>query len=392
MPPRTISVARSLAAGALAAAAGPLWACGGAAPPPPAPVPAASHAECVLPSTGGAALDSLVAAASGADTALLTLARARTPIGLSCTGRPLPRVAAAWNPDSTRTHWTLVVPAAAELARHWRDDRNAAAALRLAGVTSVVPLDDRRLVVGFAAAVDSVPAVFADPALAAPGDADAPSAIRLLAPAGGDLRDALDRGATVVTSDPAVIGYADRRPGITPHPLPWNRTYVLLAPRGGSTPLVLAAGDSAEMRGALARDAVRVAARAAAPPYWWDSTDCARAPAPGGSAAATVAYPADDPVARALAERILAMSNTPNLVASGVADAELSAAITRGEYAAVVVPLPKRALVPCREIAAWPVGAAALPLIETRPTALLPPGAPPLQVDYDGGLLVGEQR
>jgi hypothetical protein len=373
--PRRIVLIAGLAAG-----------CGGGSAPVPAAQPAPASEECALRSggAGGPALaGALVAAAIGADTALVSPARGRTPIGLSCTGRPVPRGAASWSTDSSRTAWTLVLPGAGETATRWRTDR-AAEALRWAGVVSVIPLDDRRLVVTFRTPQATVPPVFAHPALAAEGE----SGDAELSPAApADLRDALDEGAAVVvTADPAVLDYAAARPGLTRHGLPWNRTYVLLMAAGARPPLVIPS-DTAGFRAALARDAVPAAARAAEPPFWWETTPgCGRPPAGMAPPAGGILYPAEDPVARALAERLVAIAG-PGAVARGAPEAGLREAIARGAAQASVVSLPRLALLPCREIAGWPAGATALPLVDTRPSALVRDGTPPLAVDYDGGLL-----
>jgi hypothetical protein len=100
-----------------------------------------------------------------------------------------------------------------------------------------------------------------------------------------------------------------------------------------------------------------------------------------------VVYPRSDPVARALAERIVAIGG-PSMVARAVAADELADAIASGSGMAYVVPLPRLPLLPCREIAAWPVDARGLPLIDTRPTAIVRQGTPPIIVDHDGALHV----
>ena len=365
--------------------------CGGTGTVPAPPAPVAE--ECLIRSGDSIAAGPLLAAANGDDTLLLAAARRRTLIGMSCAGRPVPRVATGWTADSSRTAWTLLLPSAAEIATRWRERPDAAAALRAAGVTSVVPLDQRRLVVTFGTPQEGVPALFADPALGAPaGLAADTSSIRLLT-GGGDLRDALDRGvALVLTADPAVLEYGGSRPGVASHPLPWSRTYILLAP-GGEIVLGGVVADSARFREALARDVVRVAARGAQPPFWWETpVGCARRPAVARPAPSPIViYPGDDPVARALAERMVAMAEAPGAIARGVPAGRLPAAIAGGAGWLYVVPLPRLPLVPCRELAAWPEGAATIPLIETRLTALLQPGAPPLRVEYDGALLPTER-
>jgi hypothetical protein len=376
MPPRILLLA-ALVAG-----------CGGAALVPPAPTPERPADACVLKSAGAGDSvgrpGSLVAAAAAADTSLLSPARAWTPIGLDCTGLPVPRVAESWSPTFGGRNWTLVVPSAADLVSAWRARPEAAAALRLGGVTSYVPVDEHRLVVTFAETGD--PAFFADPALAS-GAATADSASFRILPPPADLRDAVDGGADVViTGDPAVADYAARRGGYSALPLPWSRTYVLLVPGGIEA---LGFEDGAGFRDALARDAVRTWARGAEGARWWDSVDCRRAPSAAASPSPAVVYPSSDAAARALAERIVATARS-GAVTRPVADGQLGLAIARGLGTAYVASVPFLPLVPCREVAGWPNGARVVPLIDTRRTAVVRDGTPPLRVDHDGGILLPE--
>lgn len=374
--------------------AGLVAGCGGAvAPPPPPPSPATAAGTgdgCVLAGGDPASSRAPVAAAGEGDTALLSPLRARTPIGLDCTGRPVPRAATAWSPDSSRTGWTLVLAEPSRAAAAWREPE-ARAALRLGGATSVVPLDAQRIVVSFREPQDTVPAVFADPVLALPQPAESLPSIQVIST--GDLRDALDRGADLVlTADPAVLEYAGTLPEYAPHPLPWSRTYVLIVPDSPAA-LELAVPDTAAFRDGLAREAVRGAARGAEPPFWWErATRCERAPGPGEESPRVVLYPASDGVARALAERIVALSGTPGLVARAAAAWELPAAMARGAAAGFVVPLPRTPTLPCREVGTWPTGAKVLALIDTRLTAVVREGAPPVRVDHDGGILPAGTR
>jgi hypothetical protein len=105
-----------------------------------------------------------------------------------------------------------------------------------------------------------------------------------------------------------------------------------------------------------------------------------------------VLYSRSDPVARALAERLVALSELPGAIARGVGPSELATALHTGTGRAYVVALPRRALVPCREIAAWPPGAVALALIDTRARLILRNGVPPLEVDYDGAIRPVQSR
>lgn len=370
--------------------AGLLAGCGGAV----APARPAAPEACLLGDGAGAGSGELSAAAAEADTGFLSPARLRTPIGLDCAGRPVARRASSWSRDSSARNWTLVLEAPADLAATWRA-AVPAAVLRAAGVSSVVPLDERRLVVSFHQPHATVPLVFADPALAAAGEAgEADEGPVRLGPLTGDLRDAVDRGTDLVlTADPAVLEYAASRSGYTVHPLPWSRTYLLLAPAGDSA-LRFELRDTAGFRADLARDAVRVDARGAAPPFWWDTVDCARSRSPASRPAGprVVIHPAADPVARSLAERLVAMSRTPDLVARSASPAELDAALSSGAAAGFVVPVPRVPAVLCRERAGWPAGWEALALVDTRLTAVLRVGAPAVHVEYDGGVVPVERR
>src|SRR5439155_581463 len=80
-------------------------------------------------------------------------------------------------------------------------------------------------------------------------------------PAGGDQRDLLDAGVDLlVTDDPGAVAYAATRADFSSVPLPWDRTYVLLAPVPVRAP--------APILEDLARHVVRVEARPASPPFW----------------------------------------------------------------------------------------------------------------------------
>ena len=148
-----------------------------------------------------------------------------------------------------------------------------------------------------------------------------------------DARAALDAGFdAVVSSDVATIEYAGALPGYTAAQLPWNRTYMLVGADG--------AGEDADAatRSDLARDAVRGAVRPAEPSSGSRSARCGSAlPARGSTRA--IAYPAGDPIARGLAERIAALawpaSRTP---------AWLRAHIRPADRAPVVLPMRADAL------------------------------------------------
>jgi hypothetical protein len=241
-------------------------------------------------------------------------------------------------------------------------------------------------------------------------------------------RDALDAGVTgVITADAATIAYATTRADLVVVPLPWDRVYVLATPLDstaapGDAEGSWAVGD----RSALASDAVRVDARAAGDHYWWtDSSSCTASDTAGPStpvltAAPTVvppprrsslagqhrlAYPRDDEVARALAGRLVALRarRDPSAQAIGLAAADLPVALADGRVGAAIVAIPRRVSSPCKASARWRAGWPAswpatsstgaatprwLPLIETRPHAVVRRDRVGLSLDADDALHV----
>jgi hypothetical protein len=324
----------------------------------------------------------------------------RTPVRFDCTGRPLPGLATAWSGDSSGKYWTLEFGAgpqasggeemtAARVATAWRTAPRAAATLELGGVESMLPLDERRLAVGFSSAHRTLPAIFADPALGLPRGGTVPN--RLVATvSGGDLRDALDGDAdVVVSSEPLLLDYARQRPELTAVPLPWSRSYVLVVPPGRAIEGVIPS-DTAAFRAGLARDAVHAEARPAVAPFWWDTRrKCSRQP--GAEALSplpsnAIAYQRGDASARELAERLVALADTQQLTARGYPADELAAALREGRERAYVLAVPSRVYVPCRETADWPAGSVSVALVESRARAVIRRGTPVLVVDWDGTL------
>lgn len=272
MHPRTTRALRPALAGALVAA-GIGAGCGPAGPPAAMPTPAAAADECVLRSVESVRTrEVLVFTGTEGDSTLLAGLRLEPPVRLDCRKRPRPGLASAWSSDSAGRAWTLIFPDAGIVAETWRRRADAVAALRFGGVESVVPLDGRRLVVTFSAAYDTLPSLFADPALGLSRDSLAARMLRPMPP--GDARDALDRGADVIrTSDPRALDYAATRADLAVIALPWDRTYALVLP--ATSPGLGSSGgsDGAGFQAALA-DAVRVEARAAEPPFWWEAAFC----------------------------------------------------------------------------------------------------------------------
>jgi hypothetical protein len=398
MPPRTIHRAGALAAAVLACLS---TGCGGAPAAVPEPVPAAD--PCLLPTGEPGPPRALVVAASRPDdTASVARPQPQPLLWLDCTGAARPGAAESWTPDSTRRTWTLVLApstldvAAGSAAAEWRTRPEAATTLRHAGVASVVPLDDRRLVVTLDRRYDSVPPVLADPSLALVTDSGPTVGTSFqIRPLAGDPRDALDAGADILPTDDAeVLEYARARQDFLVHPLPWSRTYVLVVPPGQRGFEGLIPADSAAFRADLARNAVRVEARAATGPFWWAGAglcpDTEEAASQSARGLRLTAQSWDDPVGRALAERLVARAGTSMRVIGGLHPRSPIPAIQSELGTAYVVPVPRAPLVPCREIAAWPAGATVVPLIETRRSVVVRRGVPPLNVELDGRLRIAE--
>lgn len=215
---------------------------------------------------------------------------------------------------------------------------------------------------------------------------------------GADLRDLLDRGSpapgsprvdVLVTRDPDVLSYAAQLGSYRSVALPWDRTYTLVAPRLDSA----ATSPSMEQRDALARDAVQADARGAQPPFWWETdTTCATGtPRYSAGAPRIVGYPADDPIARQLAERIVALASaqgTPAWIPStlsspaagplrtvGLAPTGLNDALASGQIAAFVAALPRQRPAMCKAAARIPTGATLVPLVDSRAHALMRRGS-----------------
>ncbi len=356
------------------------------AAPEPAPSQVRRPSACAIASDSVGPARPLVVAYGDADDARRgRLADRLTPLRRDCVGRFLPGLAVRWSADTTGAFWTLTLEGwtAGALAATWRADPDAEAALRSAGVTSLVPVDDRRLVVGFAAPSPSVPAVFADRALgvARPGE---PTMIDA-EPAGDDLRDAVDHGADlIVTADPDLLDYAARRPATTIVPLPWDRTYYLVLPAESAGVAGAVPADTAGFRASLARDAVRVDARAAAD----SGAHCPGEGEVGGAAgrSGAVAYPKGERTAEALAERIVALAHPAELQVQPLEPDTFARALARGEARAFIVPRVSRTA----GCADWPAGSTAVPLVETRRHAIVRRGAPLLVADWDGAVRPAE--
>ena len=185
-------------------------------------------------------------------------------------------------------------------------------------------------------------------------------------------RDLVDAGVDLlVTDSPALASYAATRGDVTSVPLGWDRTWVVATPRGS-----LAIDSSVAFRSGLARDVVRDDARASEGQHWWsDTTGCTTTTirsTPTSVGPSRVAYPRDEPVARALAERLVAVLGG-RATAAALAPNAFASALVSGSELAYVFPLPRKTVDRCRsmnellERASWLGSRGAITaLIDTR--------------------------
>jgi hypothetical protein len=242
----------------------------------------------------------------------------------------------------------------------------------------------------------------------APGPPDTTSGLRFLMTPGRDGRDLLDRGVDLlVTRDPATLAYAAALPRFERVPLAWDRTRVLIAP-GRRAGAVLPA---VEARHALATDAVRGEARGAEGPFWWDAPRaCGEArprPGPPVSTNRRVVYDEADGASRDLAERVVGLARTGSPASAAVLDGlpvgqaeplravglrgeALAQALGRGADAAYVLAVERRPLDACAALdgllaaAPWLAPETIVPLVETRPQAIVGQGRAGAALEWDG--------
>ena len=327
---------------------------------------------------------------------------------LDCRGELRPALASHWQSDTTGRTWTFVLRSgtrfpdgsslsARSIEADWirRDS-----ALREAGLDSVRAIDDRTLRVTMRDLRDSLPGVFADPLWSVVSDSMATRlsegrltvslgpgrAVLAIAVAGTrDLRDALDAGADLVVSgDPQVIDYAARTSELNTYPLPWDRTYALLQHPGAQA--VSTTLDST-LKLSLVRDVVQTDARPSSDQTWWNSSPCSVeiSTVPTTPTGSRIVYQQTDPIARQLAERLVAVADVRSPLSALASDPHRFAAkLERGSDRGYIVAIPLQSASPCRESAQWTRRGRLYPLIETRQHAIVRQGSPALSVDWDG--------
>ena len=353
-----------------------------------------------------------------------------TLINLDCEGKVYAGLARSWTTDDTRTRVSFVLrddarfnggaPVTAnDVVAAWRttgqsSGEDASLARRLADATTIA--DYRTLTVSLTDTswrALALPAFAVYRASSGAGWPEGSGAFRIgesvsgrvslvgasttlvIGARRGDARDAIDAGADLVLSaDPIAVSYAAARPTLPSAPLPWTRTYALAAPNGATLGLVSSNADSASaFRSSLARDVVRVEARPADRPQWFNAGRCESGASPGNATTRSqrIVYTSGDRVAAALAERLVAVSR--RATAAALAPADFARALRAGNELAYVLALPHASLAPCRDWTAllasapWLVAPDALvPLIDTRERAIVNRDRVAATIDWDGTL------
>jgi hypothetical protein len=103
-----------------------------------------------------------------------------------------------------------------------------------------------------------------------------------------------------------------------------------------------------------------------------------------------IIYPAGDPTARGLAERLVALGGAAAPMVRALEPDSFAAALRRGDAGGFIVTGPLVAPSPCLESAGWPAGARVIPLVETRAHAVVRRGTPALAVEMDGAVRLAE--
>lgn len=203
-----------------------------------------------------------------------------------------------------------------------------------------------------------------------------------------DARNLIDDGIDILlTGDSATAAYASRRFGSSSVPLEWDRAWMLVVPGSPSEPLETLRdyGRMNDVRDDLARDAVRANARRAEMPMWVFEPQMCFGRATGPNTRPRIAYRGDDPVARTIAERLVALGSSraadtsalarldaalappgTRLTAAPLSGAAFDAALRGGSETAVVFSVTYHSARIC-------AGARIIPLVDTRWQAVLRP-------------------
>jgi hypothetical protein len=349
-----------------------------------------------------------------------------TLVRMNCEGNPVAGLAVAWRDAGTQWTFTLRPDASFEdghpldattVLEEWRatDRATAVTGVRSDGRTLTVFLSAPRPIEYFADPALSVvrriperswplgtsawtlpPAAASGSALTLVAAGAARSVMRFDHRPGADARDALDAGtAVLLTRDPAAIAYAASLREWIDAPLEWDRWYLLFS---RATPATDTAALAA-IRTELARDVVRGDARPANAESIDGVAGCGE-PVDSGTPVRPprrlrLVYPRDDPVARRLAERLTARAERYLAVlagwaggavtAAGLSTAGVDSALAAGDDWAVLLPVGSSHPGSCGPGSAVSRDyRVTVPLVETRPHALLRPGSARIVRDRAG--------
>jgi hypothetical protein len=220
--------------------------------------------------------------------------------------------------------------------------------------------------------------------LLVPVDSGAPVLRLIPITASTDPRDLIDRQVDVIlTTDPAALEYARAQSGRRwVVPLAWATTYVLILPDSGVVPVE----PSDRLRAELANEVVRAEAQPAPDSGWTGSSCSVQTPRPAVRLP-DIMVPAQDPVARAIAERLIALAPAGSWRRiTPLARTALEAALRHPAGAAFVIPLPRWPQPDCQGVLPVAQGARLFPLVEVRTHAILGPGVPPFVIHRDGSI------
>jgi hypothetical protein len=376
-----------------------------------------------------------------------------TLIEVDCRGEVTPGLAESWVAEQDARIWTFTLRSD---AAYWDGTPVTAASIRdswlmhashrvapwadsVAGSVGVTSRHELR--VRMRRPYDAVPRVFADPTLAVAHPVETPGtwlpgtgtyhvtahavgetlleplgavssdelpALRFL-DVGDDPRDAIDWGVDLLVSrEPIVVDYVSNLEGLRAHPLPWDLVYVL------ATPLRLAADVESDegwtLAGALDPSTVDTESREPEASGWWDSFDACRlvsafsVPPDLGDIAGRILYHSSDSVARALAERLVALAElgalpqvtdaSERLTAVGAGSEPFSAALADGRDLGFVLAVPKLVLDRCamvallREAMPWvavsDLERVLVPLVETRSRLIVSKDVGTVVIDWSG--------
>ena len=249
--------------------------------------------------------------------------------------------------------------------------------------------------------------------------------ITVYATTASDARDLVDLGTDLlVTDDRALSTYVGSRSIASWRPLDMAAWTWVVVSRGSPDSLLRTPEDGYAIRAAMAADVVRAHARPAAGHFWSLGTfrcDSIALPrptqAPSSLTSARVVYRRDEPVAQAIAERLVALASAgdhrvgyvaPGIAragarssAAGLAPNEFDTALRHGRELAFVLPIRRQPNLGCVEaqplaqLAPWlvedstpGVARAVASLIETRPVGYMITDRAGVTLTGDGTLVL----